>query len=306
MTAPAAQPDLKVGTHQRNTAQGYYALVTGSAVRVGRVIATHLAAEGYNIVLHCNKSVAEAQKAQKEIASLYGVDVKVVQADFCNNSETQSLIPKLMAEHNVDLRVLVNSASSFWFDSLEVYSEEQWLENFHTNLRAPYLLSCAFANYVHSRQGSRGTHPSELTGWVLGAEVQGGQDELLRPKFNIVNIVDSWVEDYDERFLSYNLAKLGLIKLTKTMALKYAPLIRVNGVAPGLTLKPHHMPEERFAAMYAHTPSQRGVSPHNIAQTVSFILNNDDMFGSIVTVDGGKSLINKSACTVINAFNSWE
>lgn len=255
-----------------------YALVTGAAIRVGRIIAIYLAKKGYDIIVHYNTSHKQSLALKAELETQYHVKVLLTQANFNNYSDIESLIPTLVVKNpNIKITQLINSASGFAIDSLDAFDNNDWESNFNSNLKAPYLLGASFAEYVKGNAAPQ--------------QRKGGSECTTFANYNIINIVDSWTKENGDRFLSYNLAKHALTKLTKAMALKYAPYIRVNGIAPGLTMKPDQMPEERFAEMYLKTPLQRAVDPEDIAQSAYFMINNKSMTGNILTVDGGKSLL---------------
>lgn len=248
-----------------------YTLITGAAVRVGKAIAIFLAEKGCNIVIHYNRSNQAATELQQYLMNTYKIKCHLIQGDLNCTSQTQAMFANLY-QQDIFITTLINSASSFYFDDLFNFNDSQWQENFNTNLKAPLLLSNQFAQYFNLPNKLRNNNHNNLPG-------------------NIINIVDTWCLHAPTRFLSYNLAKLALWKLTEIMAVALAPTIRVNGVAPGLTLKSDTMEEARFAGMYQNTPMQAPVLPINIAKTIWFILNNPAICGEIIKVDGGKSLI---------------
>src|SRR4029450_11883414 len=99
-------------------------------------------------------------------------------------------------------------ASVFEDDRIDTVTRASWDKHLNTNLRAPFVLSQAFA-----------------------AQLPAGADGA------IVNIVDQAVFNLTPQFMSYTISKAGLWTLTQTLAQALAPRIRVNGVAPGPSLK---------------------------------------------------------------------
>jgi len=250
-----------------------YVLITGAARRLGREIATFLAKKGCNIVIHYNNSKIEAEELARDLKRSFNVKAFLVQADL-NDSNAIKNIFATLTKQEIEVNTLINSASSFWFDDFFNYNSNSWQENFNTNLKAPYLLSLAFVEQLKASFNNPKSTPKDK-----------------QENYNIINIVDSWVNNVSLKFLSYNLAKLALERLTEVMALELAPLVRVNGVAPGLTLKPCSMHEERFGAMFSKTPMQVQVNPNDIASTIWFIINTKSICGEIIKVDCGRSLV---------------
>jgi hypothetical protein len=79
--------------------------------------------------------------------------------------------------------------------------------------------------------------------------------------------------------------------LTKSMALKLAPRITVNGVAPGLILPPEGKDTNYLEGKKDTVPLKKHGSPSDIVETVLFLLRSDFVTGQVVYVDGGKHLI---------------
>lgn len=235
------------------------ALVTGAARRLGRAIALKLAAEGWDVAVHCHRSPAEAEATAAEIRRL-GRRAAVVQADLGREAEVEALIPQVQAALG-PLTCLVNNASVFEMDKVETATRDSWDRHIETNLRAPLVLSQAFA-----RQ--------------LSADSTG----------NIVNLLDQRVWKLTPYFLSYTVAKMGLWTLTRTLALALAPRIRVNGIGPGPTLPSPRQTEAQFAAQSAAMPLGHGATPEEIAAGVIYILSSPSMTGQMIALDGGEHL----------------
>ncbi|MGV3278788.1 SDR family oxidoreductase [Rickettsiales bacterium LUAb2] len=242
--------------------QDNYVLVTGAAKRIGRTIAIYLAKHGLNIIIHYNSSYQEAKELQADLQNL-GVKCLLVKADLNSNQQIEQMFLELKAKKNVHVNTLINNASSFFYDDFDSFDEQKWQQNFNTNLKAPWILSKAIVdNYL-------------------------GQDKAG----NIINIVDQQVSKISTRFLSYNLAKVGLAALTKSLAKSLAPNIRVNAVAPGLTLKPEEMDQDRFDNMVLQkTLLHKTVAPLAVAEAVWFLLGNPFITGEIINVDSGEHI----------------
>jgi NAD(P)-dependent dehydrogenase (short-subunit alcohol dehydrogenase family) len=244
---PANQNALKV------------ALVTGAARRIGKSIALHLAEQGWNVAIHYRNSAAKAEAVAAE-ARLRGVKAMTVEADLANEREVETVVPRV-AEHLGQIGLLVNNASVFEMDKAESATRASWDRHMETNLRAPFVLSQAFARQYTADSGG-----------------------------NIVNLLDQRVWKLTPYFVSYTVAKMGLWTLTRTLALSYAPRIRVNGIGPGPTLPSPRQTPEQFAQQSAAVPLGHGASPREIARAVLFILDSPSMTGQMIALDGGEHL----------------
>ena len=236
------------------------ALVTGGAQRIGRAIALDLAADGFAIAVHYRRSKGEAEKLAGEIASRGG-KAAAIACDLSREAEVQTLLPRAAQGLGQPLTVLVNNASNFEMDKVDTATRDSWDRHIETNLRAPLVLSQAFARQLPAgREG------------------------------NIINLLDQRVLNLTPYFLSYTVAKSGLWTLTQTMALGLAPRIRVNGIGPGPTLPSPRQTEAQFAAQCAAMPLGRGTTPEEIAGAVRFILGASSMTGQLIALDGGQHL----------------
>jgi NAD(P)-dependent dehydrogenase (short-subunit alcohol dehydrogenase family) len=235
------------------------ALVTGGGKRVGRAIALALARAGWNVAVHYGRSAEEAEATAAQ-ARLAGVQAAALQADLEDAAAAQALVPRA-AEAVGPLSCLVNNASIFEMDKIDSVTVESWDRHLDVNLRAPLLLSQAFA--------------AQLPGDAEG---------------NIVNLLDQRVWRLTPYFLSYTVSKTGLWTLTRTLAMALAPGIRVNGIGPGPTLQSTRQTPEQFARQQALTPLGRGAAPEEIAEAVLFILRARAMTGQMLALAGGQHL----------------
>src|SRR5882724_3450573 len=235
------------------------ALGTGAARRIGRVIAHDLAAAGWPVAVHYHRSREDADSLVAEIVAAGGRAVALA-ADLAREAEVDTLVPRAVAALG-PLACLVNNASEFVMDKIDTVTRASWDVLIETNLRAPLVLSQAFARQLPA--GSEG---------------------------NIINLLDQRVLSLTPYFLSYTVAKAGLWTLTQTLALGLAPRIRVNGIGPGPTLPSPRQTEAQFAAQCAAMPLGHGTTPEEIAAAVRFILAAPSLTGQIIALDGGQHL----------------
>ncbi len=235
------------------------ALVTGAGRRIGRAIACDLAAQGWRVAVHYNRSAKEAEAVVGEIEAGGGRAI-ALGAELSAQADVEALVPRA-AEQLGPLDCLINSAALFDEDSIDTVSRESWDRHMGINLWAPLALSQAFA-----RQ--------------LPASAQG----------NIVNIIDQRVWNLTPHFLSYTISKSGLWTLTRTLALALAPRVRVNAVGPGPTLASARQTGEEFARQCARTPLGRGATLEEICAGVRYLLGAVAVTGQMLALDGGQHL----------------
>lgn len=240
------------------------ALITGAGQRIGRAIALDLARHGWNVGLHHHRSPQAAQALAEEIRAI-GSQAVPLQANLANEAETAALVPKAM-EALGPLGLLVNNASVFELDTVASSTRQSWDDHMEVNLRAPFVLSQAFAKALAAK-----THGDNLNG-------------------NIINLIDQRVWNLTPHFLSYTLSKAGLWTLTQTMAQALAPHIRVNAIGPGPTLPSQRQNPEQFSRQAARMPLGRGTTPQEICEALRFLLAAPAMTGQMIALDGGQHL----------------
>jgi pteridine reductase len=235
---------------------GKTALVTGGARRIGRAIALALAGEGVHLALHYRESQAEAREAAAEISAV-GVACSLLQADLAQADGIEPLWEAaVQALGSIDF--LINSASIFPTHTLLALTPENLDENLRVNTLAPFALSRLF--HAQQREGA------------------------------IVNLLDARMVDYDRLHVPYHLSKRMLHDLTRMTAVEFAPLVRVNGVAPGLILPPEGKDDSYLEKLASTNPLLRYGSTDGIAEATLFLLRSGFITGQVLFVDGGRHL----------------
>jgi len=233
-------------------------IITGGATRIGAAIAKKLSGPNKEIVIHFNKSRSKAEKLKKELSE-NGTKIYLIKGDL----EKENDINKIMKFSKLKLKYfdcLINNASLFENDKLENFTSKSWDKHININLRSPALLSKSFA------KNAKGLNN------------------------NIINIIDQRVFKLTPYFFSYTISKTGLYTLTKTSAMSLAPKIRVNGIAPGPTIKNQRQSEKHFKKQYLATPLRRQVDVKYICFAIDFYLKNKSITGQVLAVDSGQSL----------------
>jgi NAD(P)-dependent dehydrogenase (short-subunit alcohol dehydrogenase family) len=235
------------------------ALVTGAARRIGRAIALDLARHGWAVAVHHHRSVDEAREVVRLVAA-EGGRAAGVRADLGREEETATLVDRAAAALG-PLTCLVNNASTFELDLADTVTRASWDAHLETNLRAPFVLTQAFARQLPAGEAG-----------------------------NVVNLLDQRVWNLTPYFVSYTVSKTGLWTLTRSLALALAPRIRVNAIGPGPALRSPRQTEADFARQCEMTPLKRGTSPEEICDAVRFILGAPALTGQMIVLDGGQHL----------------
>lgn len=243
------------------------ALVTGSGKRLGKEIALYLARRGHDVAIHYNGSADEAEITLAEARAL-GVRAELFHADLLDLDQTEALIPAI-TEKLGPLSVLVNNASIFEYDNLASASRKSWDRHFGSNLRAPFILTQAFATQVPP------------------AAIRDGEPVAQGV---IINMVDQRVLKPTPEFMTYSLAKAGLWALTRTSAQALAPHVRVNAIGPGPTMQGTRQTADHFARQRQATILGRGADAGDVVAAVGYLLDAVSVTGQLICVDGGQHL----------------
>jgi NAD(P)-dependent dehydrogenase (short-subunit alcohol dehydrogenase family) len=252
-------------------------LVTGGAVRIGREIALHFARHGWAVALHYGRSSAEAQKTLIELRGL-GVRAEAFQCDLGDEAAVKQLVPRVLLTMG-DLDVLVNCASRFEFDDASTVTSQQLFAHMGPNLLAPVLLAQSLADHCRKKAKTMELSRSSLP------------DLLAAPEGAVVNLLDQKLYNLNPDFFSYTMTKAALAAATVMLAQSLAPAIRVNAVAPGLTLPSYLQDQTAFEKAHQVSVLGRSSDVADIAATVYFVATNRSMTGATVLVDGGQHLL---------------
>ncbi len=233
-------------------------IITGGATRIGAAIAKKLSGPGKEIVIHYKSSKLNAERLKKELSKNL-TKVYLIKSDLSKETDIKKIV-KFAKSKLKYFDCLINNASLFENDKLENFTTDSWEHHLKVNLRAPALLSKEFSKNTRGKNN------------------------------NIINIIDQRVFKLTPYFFSYTISKSGLYTLTKTSAMSLAPNIRVNGIAPGPTLKNKRQSEKHFRKQYMATPLKRQVDVKQICNAVDFFIKNISITGQVISVDSGQSL----------------
>jgi pteridine reductase len=181
-----------------------------------------------------------------------------IAADLADPEAVDTLIPRVTDRFGRLPSLLVNNASRFEWDDVATVTREALDAHHAVNARAPVLLALA----LH-RAGGQGS---------------------------VVNILDQRIRNPNADQLSYTLSKTALAGATRTLAVALAPALRVNAVAPGLTLPTSDYNPEQLDRLAAAMPLAQLPEPADIAEAVAFLAEARAITGQTLFVDSGASL----------------
>jgi NAD(P)-dependent dehydrogenase (short-subunit alcohol dehydrogenase family) len=250
--ALAARLAMRKAGRYRSLMKGRTAIVTGGAKRIGAEIVRALAADGWHVLIHYCSSRAEAETLATELG-----DASTVQADLADPAAAETILAA--TDGRPPLRLLVNNASLFAHDDIGDFTADSWAAHLDVNLRAPALLSRAFA----ARAG----------------------------KGLIVNMLDAKLAAPNPDFFSYTVSKIGLAGLTELCARAFAPDIRVCGIAPAVTLVSGPQSRANFDRVHGLNALGRGVDVGEIVAALRLIIASPSMTGHTILLDGGQRFL---------------
>jgi NAD(P)-dependent dehydrogenase (short-subunit alcohol dehydrogenase family) len=252
---------LRAGVRlRRMEMSGRVALITGGK-RIGAVVAAELAMRGMDVGLVYRLSRAEAEETAESVRG-HGRRAVVLQADLQQPDACARIV-----DETVDtlgrLDVLVNMASIYRQTALEEITIEDWERQMAVDLRSSWL--CARAAVPHMRR-LRGGRIINFSDWVARSG---------RPRY--------------PGFLTYYVAKAGVIALTEVLALELASdQILVNAIAPGPIVAPEGTSDDEFSAVERTTPLGRWGGELEVAKATLALIDNDFITGETIRVDGGR------------------
>lgn len=238
------------------------ALVTGGGRRIGAAIVDRLHRAGMNLVIHCHRSVDEAEALAARLNGRRADSAQVLVADLADEAALGRLAVAAQARWG-RLDALVNNASGYRRTPVGSITGAVFDELIASNFKAPLLLTQACL-------------------------------PLFGERASVVNILDTLARHARPGFAPYNAAKCALWSITETLAVELAPRVRVNGVAPGhiLWAETTALDAGQQAAELARIPMGRLGAPGEIAQAVAYLLSPGSAYlnGVILPVDGALRL----------------
>ncbi len=238
-------------------------VITGGK-RIGRIVATALARRGTDLVLSYRGSKNEAEATTGDVRALGRRAISVV-ADVSKAADCDALVAAAVDTFGrVD--ALVNMASVYGSTPFNELTDASWDRDLDINLKSAFLCAKAAVPVMRAAGGGRIVNFAD---WLA----RSGRPAYLG-------------------FVSYYVAKAGVIALTEALALELAAdQILVNAIAPGPILPPPDMPPDEVTAVANATPVKRWGGEIEIAKAVVALLETDFITGETIRVDGGRHLL---------------
>jgi NAD(P)-dependent dehydrogenase (short-subunit alcohol dehydrogenase family) len=239
------------------------ALITGSATGVGRASALRFAREGFAVAVNYSRSEQDANETLADVQKL-GVPAILCKANVGDDNAVREMIERVQKELG-GLDVLVNNAGTTHFidhANLEALTDAVWQEIFQVNMLGTFYCCRAALPLLQKRNGS------------------------------IVNVTSVAALSGQGSSIPYCASKAAVNSLTRSLARAFAPLVRVNAVAPGPIetrwLDGHR---ERIHDYLKTVPLQRVALPEDIADAIHFLaLGTTLTTGQCLVVDGGRTM----------------
>lgn len=231
------------------------AVVTGGARRLGRAMVEELQARGARVVVHYHRSEEQARDLCRGAQGCVAMG-----ADLSRPEGAEALASQVLELEGGPVALWVNSAAAFTRAAFQDSDQALWQETVQLVLLSPATL----ARRVAPRMAEGGA---------------------------IINVLDLAARKPWRGYAHHCVAKAGLEMLTRCLALELAPRVRVCGVVPGLVLPAEQMDPELVQRLEARVPLGRRGEPGDVARAVCFLAQEAYQTGSIITVDGGLSLM---------------
>ena len=225
-------------------------LITGAGQRVGLHCAQRLLEEGQPVIF-------SYRTERPGVQALRDLGATAVFADFSSEAGILAFIAELKT-HTDSLRAIVHNASE-WLAETPDTDALAFTRMFNVHMLAPYLINLHCADLLER------SSPAD-----------------------IVHISDDVTRRGSSRHIGYCASKAGLDSLTLSFAARYAPAIKVNGIAPALLL---FNPEDDAAyRAKALAKSALGIEPGSevVYQSLRYLLDNPYVTGTTLTVNGGR------------------
>lgn len=247
--------------------RGKTAIVTGSAVGVGRATALDLARRGANVVINYSRSEDDAKEAVRLVEAA-GAKTLLVRADVSDDGQVQAMVRQTVDAFG-GLHILVNNAAMTHFvpfQDLDGMKAEYWDDIFNVNVKGAFFCARAAAKAM------------KLSG--------GGA---------IVNIASVAGVRAIGSSIAYAASKAAVINMTVALARVLGPEIRVNAVAPGFietrwlkTGLGDRIYEAGKAMQIKQAPLKAVCQPEDVSQLVMSLIEGADLVtGECIVIDGG-------------------
>jgi NAD(P)-dependent dehydrogenase (short-subunit alcohol dehydrogenase family) len=235
-----------------------WTLITGGAKRLGAAIVRTLSKEGRSCVIHYRDSKREAEQLKEEILA-GGGQAETICGDFSTIGSTRSFLKEYLSRFE-ETEILINNVGHYLLGPASTTEPEAALELFQVNVLSALMVSQALLPSLKKYRGH-----------IINLGMAGTAQSLANTHATI-----------------YNMTKLSLSMLTKSLAKELAPFhVAVNMVSPGylensidLSTNPRHVPWGRPATL------------EEVAAAIRFLTSSQAsyMTGQNLEISGGTRL----------------
>lgn len=230
-------------------------LVSGGAKRIGAAISRRFGAAGWHVVIHCNRSLAEARALAAELPS-----AEVVRCDLADSDAAVAMVTEL-ARRLGDWRALVNSASVFRPDSVAALDSGIAWEAMQVNAATPAEMAQAYLLQARSTAGRR-----------------------------VIQVTDQKLANPNPDFFSYTMSKHALAATVPMLAMAN-PDDRIYALAPGAILPSHDQAAEEAEVSHRLNLLERRTEAEEVADAAYFLVTGPLASGQTLYVDSGQHLL---------------
>ncbi len=239
-------------------------LITAGSKRLGKVFAEAMIKKNWSIALHYNNSKVEAEETAHNLVK-NGGNVSIYQANFLDIDQTENFI-EILTKEKKDWVGLINNASLFNFDLGESFNFKSLNDHMTVNFSVPTLLIKALYQQLKANKN------------------------CLPPHNIAINILDAKLFGLNPDYYSYTLSKQSMHGLTTMSALSYAPILRVNGIAPGITLPAYGQTNKDFLKAHKNNILKNSSSTKELENALDLLVNSPSITGHVLLLDGGAHL----------------
>ena len=253
------------------------ALITGGALRIGRVLVNHFHGLGWRVIIHYHTSRDAADQLTQRLNSERRDSARAFSADLGTMDEIKALA-NAITDLGWALDLVIHNAAQFSPTPLSDTTETSWEHLMSANLKAPFFLTQALLSVLSARA-------------------------------NLIFLCDIFGDRPLPNYSVYSATKAGLAMMTRSLALDLAPAHRVNGIALGAILPPQIAASAESGvspdvpgssatlkdsalldSILARVPLAKMGNPVHIAEVAEFLANSAYITGQIIPVDGGRRL----------------
>ena len=232
-------------------------VITGGAQRLGLAMAQHLRAQGHAVVITYRRERPLLEKLRRD-------GIAAIRADFDDGDGPQRLARELRRRYT-SLRALIHNASQWQAESADVDASRVLERMLRVHVGAPYLLNLECGELL-LRYGNQ----------------HGFAD--------IIHMSDYVATTGSSKHVAYAASKAALDNLTLSFASKYAPVVKVNSIAPALLM--FNADDDEEYRQKAANKSLLGIVPGEAegVGAIEYLLHSRYLTGKTIALDGGRHL----------------